>query len=71
MVPSGVLFELFSKQGRRGQCRQEFGWGDKFVVVYVGVHGMSQKLETLLEAAHYTAEVLRGGGCLHCGVAKE
>jgi len=55
MVPNGVLFELFSKKGRRGQYRQEFGWGDKFVVVYVGVHGMSQKLETLLEAAQYTA----------------
>jgi len=55
-VPNGVLFELFSKQGRRDQYRQEFGWGDKFVVVYVGVHGMSQKLETLLEAAQYTAD---------------
>jgi len=55
-VPNGVLFELFSKKGRRGQYRQEFGWGDKFVVVYVGVHGMSQKLETLLEAAQYTAD---------------
>ncbi len=56
VVPNGVLFELFSRQGRRDQYRKELGWGDKFVVVYVGTHGMSQKLETLLEAAQYIAD---------------
>jgi len=56
LVPNGVLFEIFSRQGHRDQYREEFGWGDKFVVVYVGAHGMSQKLETLLEAAQRIAD---------------
>lgn len=56
VVPNGVLFELFSRQGRRNQYREELGWGDKFVVIYVGVHGMSQKLETLLETAQYITD---------------
>lgn len=51
LVPNGVLFELFSRQGKRDRYREELDWGGRFVVVYVGAHGMSQKLETLLEAA--------------------
>ncbi|WP_089728221.1 glycosyltransferase family 4 protein [Candidatus Thiosymbion oneisti] len=56
VIPNGVLFEHFSRQGRRDQYREELGWGNRFVVVYVGTHGMGQKLETLLEAAQYIAD---------------
>ncbi|SRR6266487_1003273 len=33
------------------QARAEPGWGDQFIVLYSGTHGLSQGLTTLLEAA--------------------
>jgi glycosyltransferase involved in cell wall biosynthesis len=51
VVPNGILPEQFSAHGRREAARQQYGWADRFVVLYLGTHGLSQKLETVLGAA--------------------
>jgi len=55
VIPNGILPELFRKSGTREAFRSKMGWKDKFIVLYLGTHGMSQKLEIILEAA----EILR------------
>jgi colanic acid biosynthesis glycosyl transferase WcaI len=52
LVPNGANVDLFhfDSQGRQ-RLRQELGLGEKFVVIYAGIHGVAQGLETLLEAA--------------------
>ena len=51
VIPNGILPEMFSKNGRRNKLRKQLGWDGKFVVIYIGTHGMSQKLETIMAAA--------------------
>ena len=55
VIPNGISQELFRKSGMRDKFRRDMEWEDKFVVLYLGTHGMSQKLGTVLE----TAEILR------------
>lgn len=51
VIPNGIFSEIFSKKGQRKEIRQQLGWSGKFVVVYIGTHGMSQKLETIMDTA--------------------
>jgi len=52
LVPNGANTEhfRFSAEGRAA-VRNRLGLQDKFVVMYAGIHGIAQGLETLLEAA--------------------
>jgi colanic acid biosynthesis glycosyl transferase WcaI len=61
LIPNGANVELFrfDPQGRQ-RLRQELGLEDQFVVIYAGIHGIAQGLETLVEAAkqlHSAAQV--------------
>lgn len=59
VIKNGVDLDFFRSEGaaEAGQAlRRELGLGDRFVAAYVGTHGMSHGLETVLEAA----ELLRG-----------
>ena len=47
-VPSG------SGGGQR-RCGRNWGWRSKFLVIYAGIHGVAQGLETVLEAARAAA----------------
>ena len=50
-IENGVN-EAFFKPGPRGNAlRDQHGWGEKFVALYAGAHGVSQGLGALLEAA--------------------
>lgn len=51
VVTNGVDFSLFSPGPRENGVRREFGWGDRFVVLYLGTHGMAHALDKVLEAA--------------------
>jgi glycosyltransferase involved in cell wall biosynthesis len=51
VVPNGIDTGLFVPQSRVGAVRRELGWGDRFVVMYVGTHGMAHGLGDVLEAA--------------------
>jgi len=56
-IPNGANVELFQfRPGGRARIRAELGLGDKFVVIYAGIHGVAQGLETVVEAARRLQE---------------
>ena len=61
LVTNGVDPQLFSDAAReRSDIRAEFGFENKFIVGYTGLHGLAQHLETLLEAAETLATANQG-----------
>jgi glycosyltransferase involved in cell wall biosynthesis len=56
VIPNGVFPDEFRKTGCRQAVRKQLGLENNFVVVFIGTHGMSQKLETILEAAENIQE---------------
>ncbi|MFN2453702.1 MAG: glycosyltransferase family 4 protein [Pyrinomonadaceae bacterium] len=50
-IPNGADVELFSPGRRDNNVRREFGWGERFVVLYAGAHGRANAVKQLLEAA--------------------
>ncbi|HXG60977.1 MAG TPA: glycosyltransferase family 4 protein [Planctomycetota bacterium] len=51
VVPNGVDFGLFRPGPRDNDIRRELGWEGRFVVLYLGTHGMAHALDKVLEAA--------------------
>jgi len=52
LVPNGANTDLFRPDARGGAAlRTELGLVDKFLVIYAGIHGLAQGLETVLEVA--------------------
>jgi glycosyltransferase involved in cell wall biosynthesis len=53
LIPNGANTDhfTFTERGRQ-TVRRTLGLDDKFVVMYAGIHGIAQGLETLLQAAH-------------------
>jgi colanic acid biosynthesis glycosyl transferase WcaI len=56
VIPNGIDTSVFEPLPRAQSLRQELGWGDRFVLMYVGTHGMAHGLHHILEAA----DALRG-----------
>ena len=50
-IENGVDPEFFAPRQKEDAIRAEYGWEGKFVAMYIGIHGVSQGLYTLLEAA--------------------
>ncbi len=59
-VTNGIDETFFVSKKKNG-LRASRGWSDKFVVLYIGTHGLSQGLETILD----TAELLAGDSRFH------
>jgi glycosyltransferase involved in cell wall biosynthesis len=51
VVPNSVDLDFFDPGVSGNDVRREFGWGDRFVVLYMGTHGMAHALHRVLEAA--------------------
>lgn len=51
LVHNGVDSDLFVPGDRDNEVRREYGWGDRFVSLYLGTHGMAHALETVLGVA--------------------
>jgi colanic acid biosynthesis glycosyl transferase WcaI len=52
MIPNGANTNLFRPQPEAGAAlRAELGLGDVFLVLYAGIHGIAQGLETVVETA--------------------
>jgi len=52
LIPNGTNTDLFQPQPEAGATlRDELGLNDAFVVLYAGIHGIAQGLETVIEAA--------------------
>jgi hypothetical protein len=51
VVPNGIIAADFKRHGVRDARRKALKWEGKFVSLYLGTHGASQKLETIVDAA--------------------
>ena len=51
LLPNGVDIEHFQNTSGSSSVRKELNIDDKFVVSYVGTHGMAHRLDTVLDAA--------------------
>ncbi len=52
LIPNGANTDLFRPQPEAGAAlRSKLGLGDSFLVLYAGIHGIAQGLETVIEAA--------------------
>lgn len=51
VIPNGIDTELFVPGPAHNEVRKQYGWGDRFVVLYLGTHGMAHALHTVLDAA--------------------
>ncbi|MEK7469140.1 MAG: glycosyltransferase family 4 protein [Planctomycetota bacterium] len=51
VVPNGVDPNLFVPGPRANAAREKYGWGDRFVAMYLGTHGMAHALGSVLQAA--------------------
>jgi colanic acid biosynthesis glycosyl transferase WcaI len=50
-VPNGIRKDLFRPGPKDNEVRREYGWEDRFVILYLGTHGMAHALHVVLEAA--------------------
>jgi glycosyltransferase involved in cell wall biosynthesis len=51
MIPNGADLDNFSCGPLHNDVRREFAWGDRFVVLYAGVHGRANAVGQLVDAA--------------------
>ncbi len=52
LIPNGANTDLFTYQPQAGRAlAQELGLEGKFIALYAGIHGVAQRLETVLHAA--------------------
>ena len=51
VVRNGIDTSLFVPGPRDNEVRKQYGWGDRFVIMYVGTHGMAHGLHNVLEVA--------------------
>ncbi|MDZ7816379.1 MAG: glycosyltransferase family 4 protein [Planctomycetota bacterium] len=51
VVPNGIDTEKFSGAFNREGIRKDLGWQGKFVVLYIGTHGMAHALDKVLLSA--------------------
>ena len=60
LLTNGVATEFIAQvdaaRAKRESIRNELGFGSRFIVIYTGVHGLAQGLETMLSAAQVLAE---------------
>jgi len=50
-IPNGIRTALFVPGPKHNEIRREYGWGERFVLMYVGTHGMAHSLHVVLEVA--------------------
>jgi glycosyltransferase involved in cell wall biosynthesis len=51
VIRNGIDTSLFVPGPHDNEVRREYGWGDRFVTMYVGTHGMAHGLHHALEVA--------------------
>ncbi len=55
-VTNGIDKDFFTPKDRMSPLRERYGWGGAIVVMYIGTHGLSQGLATILDAAEMMQE---------------
>ncbi len=57
IIPNGIDAKYLETEADPDKVRRQYGLDGKFVVAYIGTHGMSHALETVLEAADELKEL--------------
>lgn len=55
-VTNAINERFFKPQDRMTALRQNYGWGNDIVVMYIGTHGLSQGLTTIVDVAELLKE---------------
>lgn len=67
-IPNAADLDIFQPNEKNNWVRQEYGWKDKFVVLYIGAHGVANDLWQVVRVAEKLKEkenilfVLMGSG---------
>ncbi len=56
MIPNGADLDIFSPGVKENRVRKKYGWDNKFVVTYIGAHGLANHLIQLVEVARELRE---------------
>jgi len=56
-IENAIRSDFFVPAERENAIRAEYGWQGRFIAMYIGAHGVSQGLFTLLEAAERLADL--------------
>lgn len=56
-IENGIRSDFFVPAPRENDIRAQYGWQGRFIAMYIGAHGVSQGLFTLLEAAERLADL--------------
>ncbi len=52
IIKNGVDLKLFQSSDRQGELKKQHGFSDKFIVSYIGTHGLSHALDKVLDTAN-------------------
>ena len=56
MIPNGADLDIFKPQAEENWVRQKYGWDKRFVVIYIGAHGLANHLIQVVEVARDSRE---------------
>lgn len=56
VIPNGADLDIFRPADKHNWVRKEYGWNNKFVIMYTGAHGISHNLIQLVEVARELEE---------------
>ena len=51
VIKNGVILDVFKPRAKNTALIEKYGFTDKFIVAYMGTHGMAHKLDFLIESA--------------------
>lgn len=51
-IPNGADLDILSPGPRNNWVREKYNWQDKFIILYVGAHGLANNLDLILDTAH-------------------
>jgi len=52
-IPNGADLDHFQPGPLNNQVRRELGWGERFIVLYAGAHGLANAVKQLISAAEH------------------
>jgi glycosyltransferase involved in cell wall biosynthesis len=56
MIPNGADLDIFRPGAKENRVREKYGWDNRFVVMYIGAHGLANHLIQLVEVARESRE---------------
>ena len=51
-IPNGADLDILQPGPKQNWVREKYNWQDKFIILYVGAHGLANNLDLILDTAH-------------------